>query len=80
MTPTEVTDARAEEREWNARVKLFGSICNTYGFAALGGSLAEPFLKGEPFTGWNLAGIALGFAAHVLALYLAPIGETHVRS
>lgn len=80
MTPEEITDAGRERREWDARLKLFGSTCNTYGFAAIGGSLAEPFLKGEAFTGWNLAGIALGFAAHVLALYLAPIGETDARS
>ncbi|HEX6860528.1 MAG TPA: hypothetical protein VF138_10075 [Caulobacteraceae bacterium] len=56
MSVEQITDGAADQREWNARVKLFGTIVNTYGFAALGGSLAEPLLKGQAFTLWNWAG------------------------
>jgi hypothetical protein len=80
MALADVTDARRERGDWNARLKLSRNICNTYGFGALGGSLAEPLLQGGLFTAWNLAGIALGFALHLVALYLAPIGEKHDRS
>ena len=79
-TLAQITDAARERREWTARLKLFGTIFNTYGFAALGGSLAEPFLKGEPFTIWNAVGITMGIAAHGLALFVAPIGEQHANA
>jgi hypothetical protein len=79
MSVEQITDGVRERREWNARLKLFGTIVNTYGFAALGGSLAEPLLKGQAFTPWNMSGILMGIAAHLVALYLAPVGETHGR-
>lgn len=80
MSVTDITDGARDRREWNARVKLLGSIANTYGFAAFGGALAEPLLKGGAFTKWSIVSIAVGFVAHAVALYLAPIGETHGRS
>lgn len=80
MSLEQITDGARDRREWDARLKLFGGIANTYGFGAFGASLAEPLLKGQAFTIWNMAGIVFGIAAHFVALYLAPLGETHGRS
>ncbi|MGE5502414.1 MAG: hypothetical protein ACM3W4_10865 [Ignavibacteriales bacterium] len=74
MAIEEITDGARDRREWDARIRLLRTIFNTYGFGALGGSLAEPLLKGAPFTEWHMAGIIVGVAAHGIALYLAPKG------
>ena len=77
MSLGSITNAAAERRENRLRLKLFGSIANTYGFAVLGASVAKPLLEGVPFTVWHVLGLVLGLSAHAVALILAPKGEAN---
>ena len=62
-------------RRDRVRIKLFGSILVTYGYAILAGSLWQPLSGGREFTAENLSLVAVGLAFHALALYIAPRGE-----
>ena len=68
-------DPTEKARRWKARIKLFGAMLTTYGYALLAGGAWDPFVKGQPFTLRTILAFGLGVAMHAIALYIAPEGE-----
>lgn len=79
MSLRSVSDEAYDRRLYKARMRLFGSIANTYGYAAMGAALAGPLLQGDTGTVWHVAAFVFGLSAHAAALILAPIGDRDDR-
>ncbi len=57
------------------RLKLLVTNVTTYGYAIMGASFVDPFIKGAGFKMASYVGLALGLVLHVVAWYVAPYGE-----
>uniref|UniRef100_B0T2G1 Uncharacterized protein n=1 Tax=Caulobacter sp. (strain K31) TaxID=366602 RepID=B0T2G1_CAUSK len=57
------------------RLKLFVTNVTTYGYAIMGASFVDPFIKVAGFKTASYVGLALGLVLHVVAWYVAPYGE-----
>ena len=68
-------DAAERSRRWRIRIKLFGAMLTTYGYALLAGGAWEPLSKGEALTVRSAVAVAVAVAMHVFSLYIAPHGE-----
>ena len=59
-----------------ARVKLFGSLMTTYGYALVGAAAIQPLLAGSyRLTAVQAFGCLTGLAGQALAIYIASNGE-----
>ncbi|MBI1682675.1 hypothetical protein [Caulobacter hibisci] len=57
------------------RLKLFTTNVTTYGYAIMGASFIDPYIKGAGFKTASYVGIGLAIVFHLLAWYAAPHGE-----
>ena len=59
------------------RLKLFTTNLTTYGYALMGASFIDPYIKGAGFKAASFVGLALALVLHTVAWYVAPYGEKH---
>jgi|GEM_PF-3172561 len=72
-----VDDPVKEKANLQVRLKLFTTNLTTYGYAVLGASFIDPYIKGAGFKAASYVGLALALVLHAVAWYVAPYGEKH---
>jgi hypothetical protein len=70
-----VDDPAKEKADLQVRLKLFTTNLTTYGYAVMGASFIDPYIKGAGFKVASFVGLVLAFALHALSWYIAPHGE-----
>ena len=68
-------DPEKEAADLKVRLKLFTTNLTTYGYAIMGASFIDPYIKGMGFKAGSFVGMALAVVFHTLAWYIAPHGE-----
>ena len=70
-----VADPVKEKADLQVRLKLFTKNLTTYGYAIMGASFIDPYIKGAGFKASSFVGMGLAVVFHTLAWYAAPHGE-----
>jgi Na+-translocating ferredoxin:NAD+ oxidoreductase RnfA subunit len=68
-------DREKREADLKVRLKLFTTNATTYGYAMMGASFIDPYIKGVGFKVSCFVGMGLALVLHTLSWYVAPYGE-----
>jgi hypothetical protein len=71
----QVADPAKKEADLKVRLKLFTTNLTTYGYAIMGASFVDPYIKGAGFKSASFVGMGLAVVLHSLSWYIAPHGE-----
>jgi hypothetical protein len=71
-----VADPVKQKADLKIRLKLFTTNLTTYGYAIMGASFIDPYIKGAGFKTASFVGMVLAVVVHTLSWYIAPHGES----